>query len=338
MRKGPFARSRFRHQAAVALPAVAALLLLAAHGCERRQADERPGETGGAPAKTEPVPSAPAPASAGGTASPPAPPGRPDVPGPFRYGRVPVLGPGTLVALRDSLGEAGFFEILKINRLDLRHIRKGDSLIVALAPADSLRFSPFPLQADAASALPKLLLVSVRVQAFAAYESGRLKRWGPTSTGREETPTPPRLYHTNWKDKERVSTFNDEWQLTWYVNLDNFLGISLHQYELPGRPASHSCVRLLEEDARWLYGWSEQWKLTPDGVGVVEEGTPVVIFGEYAYGKRPQWKRLPEDPAAASIPTEEIEGALRRYLVAAPAPVATTGAQTADSVGSVPDR
>jgi hypothetical protein len=232
-----------------------------------------------------------------------------------------VRGPRTLFALRDSLGRAGFFEILKVNRLDLKHIRQGDSLVVALGKVDTLRLSPFPLEIDASARFPKLLLVSVRVQAFAAYEHGRLVRWGPTSTGRRETPTPARLYHTNWKDKERVSTFNDEWQLTWYVNLDNFLGISLHEYELPGRPASHSCVRLLEEDARWLYGWSEQWTLTADGAGVVKEGTPVVIFGEYSYSKRPPWKSLPEDPKAATVSPAEIAGALR----ALPEPYAYPG-------------
>jgi hypothetical protein len=236
------------------------------------------------------------------------------------------------------LGQEGFRQVLKINRVDLDHVRKGDSLIVPLgspessesaggstppaadpasthplrAPpaADSLRFSPFPLVLDGRAALPKLLLISIRVQAFAAYEQGKLVRWGPTSTGRKETPTPVGLFHTNWKDKERTSTVNEEWLLTWYVNLENRLGVSLHQYALPGRPASHSCIRLLEEDARWLYGWSEQWKLSADRRQVLEPGTPVLIFGSYAYGKQPPWKRLPDDPESASIPLAEIERAL----------------------------
>ena len=236
------------------------------------------------------------------------------------------------------MGEGGFHQFLKVNRLDLQHVRKGDSLIVpvramdrsprgdgpSIVPAgqmgttvataspvgDSLYFAPFPQSLAGLGDQPKHLLISIRVQAYAAYEGGRLVRWGPTSTGRKETPTPARLYHVNWKDKDRISTVNEEWHLTWVVNLDNLLGVSIHQYELPGRPASHSCVRLLEEDARWLYGWAEQWTLSPDGSTVLAPGTPVLVFGAYAYGKRPPWKRLPEDPMADFVPVEEIETAL----------------------------
>jgi hypothetical protein len=240
-----------------------------------------------------------------------------------RYRRSFVSSPRRLAILRDSLDTDGFREVLKINRLDQAHIHRGDSLVIPTLDRaegrhrDSLACSPFPPTLDSARELPKLLLISIRVQAFAAYERGTLVRWGPTCTGRRDTPTPPGLYHTNWKARERRSTVNSEWLLSWYVNLDNLLGVSLHQYDLPGRPASHSCVRLLEEDARWLYGWSDQWKLAADGSGVAQEGTPVMIFGSYAYGKRPPWKRLPEDPGATAVHGPELEDAvsiaLRRF-------------------------
>jgi hypothetical protein len=222
--------------------------------------------------------------------------------------------------LSDSLGTERFQQILKLNRIDLGHVRKGDSLIVPVGPGgggtsppDSLAGSPFP-RLLAAITDPKLLLVSIRVQAFGAYEDGRLVRWGPTSTGRKEMPTPVGLYHVNWKDKERTSTFNEEWELRWCVNIDNSLGTSLHEYALPGRPASHSCVRLLAADAEWFYEWADQWQLTADGREIRENGTPVVIFGEYAYGARPPWKRLPEDPGAATLLPDEIASALEDYM------------------------
>lgn len=317
-KRPPVTPDRFTREAV--LCAALLLALLASGGCEKRRSQE---------AREEPAPAtSPRPAHPEPEVSEPAVPSTsasdtiaPAEPGALRYRRVPVTGPRMLFAIRDSLGPAGFFEILKLNRLDLPHIRQGDSLVVSGIAPDTLRLSPFPQEIAPARGLSKLLLVSIRVQSFAAYQSGRLVRWGPTSSGRQETPTPPRLYHTNWKDKERVSTFNDEWKLTWYVNLDNSLGISLHQYELPGRPASHSCIRLLEEDARWLYGWSEQWKLTPDGRGIVSEGTPVVIFGEYDYSGRPPWKRLPENPDAATVTAEEISGALRALAAPAPEPL-----------------
>ena len=113
-----------------------------------------------------------------------------------------------------------------------------------------------------------------------------------------------------WKDRDRISTVDDEWRLFWCVNIDNHEGVSLHQYELPGRPASHSCVRLLESDAMWVYAWAEQWKLSANG-RLAATGTPVVVFGAWAWGERAPWKHLPEDPAVGQLAPQEVEEALR---------------------------
>jgi hypothetical protein len=216
--------------------------------------------------------------------------------------------------------------VLKVNRLDSAHVRRGDTLIVPLWPVafsgdssspprfaelDSLALSPFPRRIDALSDTSRCFLVSLRVQAFAAFDSGHLVRWGPVSSGRKDMPTPVGLYHTNWKDKHRISTFDDEWVLRWYLNMDNFHGVSMHQYELPGRPASHSCIRLLELDAIWAYGWAEQWILGPDRRTILRHGTPVSVFGAWAWGERAPWKRLPEDPDAVTLSSDEIAEAVR---------------------------
>jgi hypothetical protein len=235
------------------------------------------------------------------------------------YTRVVVTSPRRMFALHDSLGANAWTWVMKVNRVDSAHVRQGDTLVVPLtppAPGDTLAFalSPFPVGFAAARDTAKLLLISRRVQAFAVYDSGRLVRWGPVSTGRRETPTPAGLYHTNWKDKERYSTVDESWLLRWYLNLDNFLGVSLHEYELPGRPASHSCVRLLESDARWLYGWADTWDVAEDRRTVLRHGTPVVVWGTWDWGGRAPWKRLPEDPNACTLASSEMEEALRILL------------------------
>jgi hypothetical protein len=235
-----------------------------------------------------------------------------------RYGRFRLVNEDSLRALERRLGPDAFGVVLRLNRVDLAHARQGDTLVVP-ASFDWARLSPFPDTLSFAGVPPRLLVVSARVQAFGAYEAGRLVHWGPTSTGRQEKPTPPGLYHANWRQRTRVSTFNDEWILHWYVNLSNFDGISLHQYELPGRPASHSCVRLLEADAEWLYGWVDTWKLVPgDRRKVLEHGTPVVVLDEYAFGQRRPWKRLPEDPHATTIAPDSIAAALHRWAPVEP--------------------
>ena len=244
------------------------------------------------------------------------------------YQRHPVGGAAALRAFQRGLSEANFRLVLKVNRRDLAHVRDRDTLAVPYPFVDELELAPFPAVLPGAGSLPKLVLVSLRVQAFGAYEGGRLRHWGPTSTGRRDKPTPPGLYHANWKAKERTSTIDDEWLLRWCVNIENS-GISLHQYDLPGYPASHSCVRLLEEDARRVYDFVDQWRLAPGGRQVLEEGTPVVIFGEYGFGRRPPWKSLPEDPRAADVPLAEVEEALRRYLPAYGAARETAVAESA---------
>lgn len=230
------------------------------------------------------------------------------------YRPLPIQGASWLARRTAEWGEQGTLAFLKVNRVDLRHVRQGDTLVLPEPLTDVLRLSPFPPEIESARSLPKLLLVSRRVQAFAAYQSGTLVHWGPTSTGKHSTPTPTGLFFTTWKSRQRRSTVNEEWLLRWVFNFESREGLSFHQYDLPGYPASHACVRLLEEDARWIYEWADQWTVSRDGRSILAFGTPVIIFGDYAYGKPPPWKRLIEDPQATTIYHEEIEEALGPHL------------------------
>jgi hypothetical protein len=220
----------------------------------------------------------------------------------------------SIAELESRLGSAGFIAMLKINRTDRKHLRIGDSLMIPAPNSDAMSVAPFPVNLEVARTIPKLVLVSRRVQAFGAYESGKLVHWGPTSTGKKTTPTPAGLFYTNWKARETRSSINQSWVLPWCFNLDNFSGVSFHQFDLPGYPASHGCVRLLEEDAKWIYDWADQWTLSRTDRSVITFGTPVVIFGDYKYGEKPLWKRLGDDPSAAEISIAESETALNQHL------------------------
>ncbi len=219
-----------------------------------------------------------------------------------------------LSQLRSEIGEEKMAVLLKLNRLDAQHLRTGVTLLIPEQVDELTDFSPFPDRVETVREIPKLLLVSRRVQAFGAYEFGRLVRWGPTSTGKKATPTPAGLYHTNWKSKATRSSVNKDWLLPWYFNLDNRRGISFHQYDLPGYPASHGCIRLLADDAAWIYGWADQWTLSTDRRRVEAYGTPVIVFGKYDYGKQAPWKHLVTDYGAASVTGSELEEAIRPDL------------------------
>lgn len=131
--------------------------------------------------------------------------------------------------------------------------------------------------------------------------------------GKEKDKTPTGLFFTNWKAEETTSTFNDEWKLKWNFNIENKLGVGFHQYELPGYPASHSCLRLLEKDAKMLYTFADEWVLESDQK-IELKGTPVIVFGSYDFEGQKPWYDLIENPKALSISKEQLEKVISPYL------------------------
>jgi lipoprotein-anchoring transpeptidase ErfK/SrfK len=232
---------------------------------------------------------------------------------PLHFQAVKLLGQKSIKELEARLGPDVFTLVLKINRLDRKHLRSGTSLLIPDANADLASVSPLPLRLEAGRSIPKLVLVSRQTQAFGAYEFGQLVRWGPTSTGKKSTPTRAGLYHTNWKAKERRSSINQSWILPWCFNIDDTNGVAFHKFDLPGYPASHGCVRLLEEDAKWVYDWAEQWLLSKTDHSILAYGTPVIIFGDYSYGEKAPWQRLADDPTTTAISVTEVDGVLNKY-------------------------
>jgi hypothetical protein len=132
--------------------------------------------------------------------------------------------------------------------------------------------------------------------------------------GAKKTKTPVGKFHTNWKSKRQISTDNSDWILPWYFNLINATGVSFHQFELPGFPASHSCIRLRQVDAEYIYYYGEQWKLDETGRQILQEGTPVIIFGEYPFGKTRPWFEQARNPKANRLDSDSLAKDIRVYF------------------------
>ena len=216
-----------------------------------------------------------------------------DVPVAYRLEPAPKTA-GEL-AKRFTPSQIDIIEML--NRRDREHLLRPDppvpGIVVPVTWSDDpLAYSPFPAAWPGAEAHAKAIVVHQPMQAFAAYEQGRLVRWGPVSTGRKETATPAGSFNLTWRARSRRSTDNEDWLLEWYFNFVNARGISFHLFDLPGYPASHACVRLLLRDAQWLYGWGQQWTLDETRRHVASPGTPVLIMGTYAFGSPPPWLAL----------------------------------------------
>lgn len=203
---------------------------------------------------------------------------------------------------------------LALNRTDKKNITKMDSIIVPQDLTGDIEFYlPFPIEVPSLKDISKIIFFSYPTQTFAAYENGELVYTGPTNMGRKKDPTPTGLFYTNWKAEKTTSTFNDEWDLRWNFNIANKLGVGWHQYELPGYPASHSCLRLQENDAKYLYTWADQWILQDDET-VLVKGTPVIVFGAYPFGEAKPWLQLVSNPKALDISVSDIEITAKPFL------------------------
>ena len=215
-----------------------------------------------------------------------------------------VSGDREQLDCRFSAAQSALLE--KLNRID----RGGLAALGKIVVPDrwdlpESAYSPLPRRFTWAAYFPQAVVVSKRLQAFAAYEDGRLARWGPVSTGAAGSPTPGGLFHLNWRSPGRRSTVNRNWFLKWYFNFGNQRGHSFHEYELPGLPASHGCVRMLSRDARWLYDWGSPWKLAEHGRRIVKRGTPVLILGAYDHAAGKPWLTAETlDLEAAALPAE----------------------------------
>ncbi len=204
--------------------------------------------------------------------------------------------------------------IAALNRLTPSRIRTGKTIILPdTVYSDIMPYSPFPNHLDQCDSIYKLIIINKRIQAFGAYERGQLVRWGPTSTGRKKAITPSGLFHTNYKAKLKISTVNGSWKMPWYFNISNRGGIGMHQYDLPGYPASHSCVRLFKKDAFWIFNWADTWILNADETIIEKKGTPVVIFGTYDYESTPPWKAAVTNKTVLLLTEEEMK-ILNEYI------------------------
>jgi len=216
--------------------------------------------------------------------------------------------------LKNSSDAAQLNIVYALNRTDEANFKEMDSVVIPDDSSGDIEFYfPFPLVVSSLKEVNKIVFFSYPTQTFAAYEKGQLIYTGPTNMGREKDKTPTGLFFTNWKAEQTTSTFDDEWELHWNFNIENKLGVGWHQYALPGYPASHSCLRLQEKDARKLYDWAEQWELAdPETVKV--KGTPVIVFGAYDFAASKPWLQLVANPKVLDISESEVETVTKPFL------------------------
>lgn len=206
------------------------------------------------------------------------------------------------------------YNIAALNRVDTDNLSRRDTIVVPKELKENfIDYSPFPFYTDVLIDVPKFIIFSYPIQAYAVYENGTLIKWGPSNMGKKTSQTPRGLFFTNWKGRKVKSTSNDEWILNWNFNISNQGGVGFHQYALPGYPASHSCLRLLDADAQFLYNWCDQWILK-DAKTQIAKGTPVIVYGDYKFGKKGIWNDLVKDPNITTITLEQLNSEIEPHV------------------------
>ncbi len=109
---------------------------------------------------------------------------------------------------------------------------------------------------------PHLLVVSIKSQRVALYSNGKLVMESPVSSGMPTHPTPTGIFSIIQKNRHHRSNIYSDAPMPYMQRL-TWSGIALHQGALPGRAASHGCIRLPEQFANFL------WRTTKLGARVV---------------------------------------------------------------------
>ena len=207
----------------------------------------------------------------------------------------------------ESLFGADWILVARFNRIDRRHIYPGMTNKVPDNMTDIRTYTPLPQFYQPAARHEKYILVVVTEQWLGAYEHGKLVFSTPAATGKETTETPIGMFSISARDRHHTSslykTAGDEEQypmdnaLRFHIGIDN-VSYWLHARDLPGRPASHGCIGLFDEemqkrtfdtpykpvlkDSQKLYDWAageEEYEDDSGGAEELEDGPIVEVRG-----------------------------------------------------------
>ncbi|GLR47287.1 L,D-transpeptidase family protein [Sphingomonas astaxanthinifaciens] len=100
---------------------------------------------------------------------------------------------------------------------------------------------------------PVEVRVSLEEQRAYVYRAGELMGVSTISSGKPGKDTPPGIFPILEKKTMHRSRKYDNAPMPFMQRIDNY-GIALHAGHIPGRPASHGCVRLPSAFAAKLFG------------------------------------------------------------------------------------
>lgn len=158
----------------------------------------------------------------------------------------------------ESLFGDDWIAVARFNRIDRRHVYPGMTIKVPDSMADIRYYTPMPDFYQPAAKHDKYILVDITEQWLGAYQHGKLAFSVPAATGKATTETPTGMFRVLSRDKNHTSSLykvadDAEEQypmdnaLRFHFGSDN-VSYWLHARDLPGKPASHGCIGLYDEE------------------------------------------------------------------------------------------
>jgi len=198
--------------------------------------------------------------------------------------------------------------VARFNRIDRRHVYPGMTIKVPVNMDDIRDYSPLPRFHEPARRSAKYILLSLTEQWIGAYEQGRLVFSMPAATGSAGHETPTGLFRVTARHRTHTSSLYKTEDQSEQYPMDNAIRFHIgpvnvsywiHARDLPGRPASHGCVGLFDEEMQervygtptdpvlidsWkLYDWAVGENEYEDDTGEAEEledGPVVEVIGQ----------------------------------------------------------
>jgi hypothetical protein len=159
----------------------------------------------------------------------------------------------------------------------------------------------------------KYILVDITEQWLGAYEGGKLVFSAPAATGKATTETPAGMFridarhltHTSslYRTQDETEQYPMDNAIRFHIGDDN-VSYWIHARDLPGRPASHGCIGLFDEEMQnRVYGFPTRPVLLDS------QKLYVWAAGEADYDyDNGELEELEDGPVV------EVRGALPRYL------------------------
>jgi L,D-transpeptidase catalytic domain len=136
---------------------------------------------------------------------------------------------------------------------------------------------PAPLEA------PLFFVISLSKQQVSVYTPKGLYTQSPVSTGQPGHPTPMGIFTILGKELYHESNIYSGAPMPFMQRI-TYTGVAMHEGYLPGYPASHGCIRMPREFARWLFritAGNERVVITQQDIVPVEIAHPKLLAPKF---------------------------------------------------------